>query len=291
MKQKAKAEICMVELFKFLELEFETAPGNYGWFHLLSLGIIIAITVLLIIFFRNASDKKFRTIIAILWGIMVLGEIYKQLTFTFTVDGDQLNAHYQWYAFPFQLCSTPLYVLPFVAFLKDGKVRRACMAYSSFFAFFGGLAVMIFPGNVFVRQIGIDVQRMMHHGFQFVTGVFISVWNRKILNYKYWLSSIPVYIVLICIACSMNGTAFLLYDKAGVTELSGFNMFYVRHDLECALPLMSDIQKMVNPYLFFFIYLLGFILVSGVMFGLKLLFVVLIPNLISHNKDTERENA
>ena len=282
----------MLELFKFLELSMET-PTNYSWFHLLFLALIIALTTVLIVFFRNTTDKKFRIILLILWGIMVLFEIYKQLTFTFRVNsaGDGLDISYQWYAFPFQLCSTPLYVLPVVIFAKEGKLRQACMAFSSFFAFFGGLAVMIFPGDVFMSQIGICIQTMIHHGFQVVTGIFISVWNRKNFNIKYWIPSIFVYLALISIACTMNGTAFLLYDNGVYTELHNFNMFYIRHDLTCSMPILSTIQPIVGPYAFFFIYFIGFVFVSFIMFGLQYLFIVLIPSLVFKKKDNENKDA
>ncbi len=274
----------MLEFFKFLEQTMET-PTNYSWFHLMFIGIIIAITVLLIVFFRNTTDKRFRIIIGIIWGIMVVGEIYKQLTFTFRAQVDHLDISYQWYAFPFQLCSTPLYILPFIIFGKEGKVRRACMAFTSFFAFFGGLGVMVFPGDVFVKQIGINIQTMMHHGLQVASGIFVSVWFRKNLGIKYWLSSIPVYLSVICVACVLNGTAFLLYDKAHVEELSGFNMFYIRHDLTNGMPILSAIQPIVGPILFFIIYFIGFVLVSAIMFGLHFLFAGFIPNLATKEKN------
>ena len=47
-----------------------------------------------------ASQK----IILISGFIMLIFEIYKQVIFTYQVG------HYQWYAFPFQFCSTPMYL-------------------------------------------------------------------------------------------------------------------------------------------------------------------------------------
>ena len=38
------------------------------------------------------------------------------------LDNNTLIKDYTWSSFPFQLCSTPLYILPLIIFLKDNKV-------------------------------------------------------------------------------------------------------------------------------------------------------------------------
>ena len=104
-------------ILKALEHEM-TTPTNYGWFHLMFIGIIIITTVLLCIFFRKKEDKVIRKICLICWLIMVVLEIIKEVEYSSYFENDLLLWDYPWYIFPFQLCSTPLYVLPFVIFQK-----------------------------------------------------------------------------------------------------------------------------------------------------------------------------
>ena len=109
---------------------------------------------------------------------MRLFELYKQW-WENTNDLGQWESYYDWYYLPYQFCSTPLYVLPFVAFLKNSKARDAIMAFTSFYCMFGGIAVMLYPGDVFIESLGISIQTMVHHGLQLALGVYVTVWNRK----------------------------------------------------------------------------------------------------------------
>ena len=236
-------------------------PTNYGWFHLLSIALVVAATVCLCVFCRDISDRRFRLLLGVCWGVMVVLEIYKQLIFSVNFDGDKAIWSYQWYAFPYQLCSTPLYALPLVVFLPQGKVRDGVMSYLSSFAFFGGLAVMIFPNDVYISYIGINIQTMIHHGLQVVLGIYIAVYNRRKLGFKYWLKSLPVYGAAIAIAMILNLTVHQLVPD------HTFNMFYISPYYDCTLPVLSVIDSMVPWVALFFIYLLGFVLVSFIMFG------------------------
>ena len=114
-------------------------PSGYGWFHLLFFFLVVAVTIILCVFFRKISEKKFKTIIFIFWIVMVLFEVYKQIVYSFSVDGAVWD--YQWYSFPFQFCSTPLYVLPFLIFLKDGKVKDGAILFICTFSLFAGKAL------------------------------------------------------------------------------------------------------------------------------------------------------
>ena len=81
-------------------------PGLFGWFHLLWLGITVAATFILC---RHGKGKE-RSVI--LWTTLmaILLEVYKQINYSFTYDGQNITFDYQWYAFPFQFCSTPMYI-------------------------------------------------------------------------------------------------------------------------------------------------------------------------------------
>lgn len=106
---------------------------------------------LLITFFGNASDKFVRRLAAVLWIIMVVFEIGKQLIYGFNVEDGRLVWDYEWYAFPFQFCSSPLYILPFVAFAKDGKIRDSAMLFLATFSLFAGICVYVIPATFLFR--------------------------------------------------------------------------------------------------------------------------------------------
>lgn len=236
-------------------------PGNYGWFHLMFVAIMIIATVLLCYFCRNCSEKTVKRIALISWIVMLVFEIYKQLVFSFEYENGVAKWDYQWYAFPYQLCSTPLYVLPFIAFAKrdGGNLQDACMSYMSTFSLFGGLVVFLYPNDVFIPIIGINIQTMIHHGLQLVLGIFFLVHNRKKLNIKYFLKGVIVFLITFTVALIFN-----LVFHTFVNET--FNMFYISPYFPCTLPLLEIVYANVPYVVFLLIYFIGFILAAFVVF-------------------------
>lgn len=236
-----------------------TTPSLYGIFHIISLLLTIALTIFLCAGFKNCKDKTFRRIIFIGWIVMLLFELYKQIVFSFNYENGFVEWDYQWYSFPFQLCSTPLYLLPLIVFLKDGKVRDAIMSYIATFAFFGGLATMIFPDTVYIEIIGINIQTMVWHGLQVVLGIFIFVYNRKRFNHKYFLLGILVFIAMLIIAMTLNLVVVNFISET-------FNMFYISPYFECILVILQDVYNSVPYVLFLLTYIIGFVLIAYLMF-------------------------
>ena len=257
-------------------------PTNFGWFHIMFVAILIIATALICFFFRNASDKGMRRIALICWITILAFEVYKQLVYSYTFDGTVGTWKYQWYAFPFQLCSSPLYILPFVAFMKDCKFRDAMMCYLSTFSLFGGLVVYIYPNDVFTTLGGINIQTMVHHGTQILVGVYFFLYNRQKLGVKYFLLGIPVFIGMTLIAIGLNELMHAIFVANGIDDT--FNMFYISPYHPNHLPILADIWKAVHPVAFVFIYVLGFIGAGGVVF-LVMLGVYALVKLIARHKN------
>ena len=240
-------------------------PAMYSLFHIVSIVLMVALLALLIWKCRNCSEKTFRILFLVAWIVVVLFEVYKQIVFSFNYDEitGVVTWDYQWYAFPFQLCSTPLYVFPFVAFLPEGKVRDAFIAFIGTFSLFGGLSTMIFPATVFVETIGINIQTMVHHGIQVALGIFAMVREREKLNFKYFLKGVIVYVGVVAVAMILNATV-----RPNLNE--GFNMLYINKVDECSLPLVGDVIKPNVPYIAFLaIYILGFVGIALAIFYIE----------------------
>ena len=70
----------MESILRFLDTEM-TKPTMYGWFHILSLVLTVAVTMLLCRFGKKWSPRKVVLVTAILVSVL---EIYKQLYLLFT---------------------------------------------------------------------------------------------------------------------------------------------------------------------------------------------------------------
>jgi hypothetical protein len=255
-----------VEILKFLQLTMER-PTLYGLWHICSLILTVAACVCTVIFFRNASDKTMRRVLAVMWGIMVVFEMYKQIVYSFHVDGDMITFDFQWYAFPYQFCSTPLFALPFLIFMKDGPVRNFFTVFVTGFVLFAGVAVMIYPGDVFISMIGINIQTMVHHGLQVVMGVMLVAYNRRRMTLPNLGGSIAVFASFAAVAIILNEIAYAVFAANGIDET--FNMFFISRHYPCTLPILSSIYPAVPYPVFLLIYLAGFALVAALFFGIE----------------------
>lgn len=240
-------------------------PTFFSAFHIVCLLLAILATVGVSIWFvKRPNDKAVRIFTLACWIVMVLFETYKQVTYAFSYNADAgVEWKYEWYAFPFQLCSSPLYLLPFAIFLKDGKVRDAFLAYLCTFSLFGGLVVMIYPGDVFVDKAMINIQSMVHHSIQVILGVSLAVFYRKKITWKFFLKGLIVYAGMIAIAQILNATI-----PHAISADENFNMFYISWKYDCTLPLLSTIYPKVPYIVFFLLYLLGFILIAAIVFAI-----------------------
>jgi hypothetical protein len=187
-------------------------------------------------------------------------ELYKQFVYTFDYEDGELIKEYSWYVFPFQFCSTPLYVLPFVAFLKEGRVRSAAISFLASYGLLAGLAVMIYPGNVFVETVGVDIQTIVHHGLQTSIGIIFAVRYMRRDTLRRLLDASIVFGIAIAIAFMLNIILYPYLVSFGID--TSFNMFYISPYNECNLPILSSIQPLVPYPVFLMVYVFGFALAA-----------------------------
>ncbi len=248
-----------------------TEPVLYGWFHILFLVITVVATALLCRFFKEGTEKQVRTILLVTALAVMILEVYKQINYTFSFDGNVITADYQWYAFPWQFCSTPMYVGLAAALWKKGKVHDCLCAYLASFALFAGVCVMVYPESVFIETIGINVQTMICHGSMITIGVYLLYTGYVKAEHKTAVRAMPVFAVMVALAVIMNEIA----NASGLLEKEDFNMFFVSPHQEPSLPVYSLIQGVVPYPWCLIIYIAGFTLAAYVMIlmamGIKLL--------------------
>lgn len=237
----------------------ENAVPVYGVFHLCFLAAAVTGCVLVCVFCRNLSEKALRIIITVTGFVLILLEVYKQLVFSYALYG---TWRYDWGSFPFQFCSTPMYIAPFAGLLRNGRFRDMCMSYLSTFSLTAGFIVMVFAGGVFeTPSLGVAVQTMVYHGAMLVLGVLILANDRKRLGIKYWLKSLPLFCGLFVLAYLFN--VIFYYAMPGVyIDLYYISPFYISQ----GLPVATDVKTVLTGagvgFLYPVIYLILFAGVS-----------------------------
>ncbi len=247
----------MEGLYNFLYYEIDEAPSTFGLFHLCSLVALVIAVFSVIKFYSGKSDRAFRMIMFAIWLTLVIGEIYREICFSVSYENGTAIFDYAWYQFPFQLCSSPLYALPFVIFLPDGRLRDGFAAFLATFSLFGGLAVMAYPGNVMIDVLGISIQSMVHHGLQVLIAFFVAKRFRERYNASFINKGIFVFLGFLAVAMILNVSAYLIFKATGIEDT--FNMFYVSPFFEGSLPILSTIQENTSGWLMLPLYTVLFV--------------------------------
>ena len=243
-------------IFNFLKFRVETKPIPFGFYHLISLLVIILACVFICKKYYNASQKKVEKLILIMWAIMFVFEVYKQLMYSISIKDGKFVWDYQWYIFPFQFCSTPLYIMPLALLIKNQKVKDALYSFLAFFSLFGGAIVLAYPQQVFSTSIlGVLLQTMVHHGIMVATSILLIVHYKDKLNIKFYFSGLVVFTSTLLIAQILNDTFIYLTDEL-------FNMFYISRHFKSTLVILSDIYYLIPYPLVFALYFIGFSLIA-----------------------------
>jgi hypothetical protein len=228
-------------------------PEPWGWFHLLFWGLSIGGAVLLCVLHKKDKPERVRKVVLTVAITVILLEIYKQITFSFS-NGTTFD--YQWYAFPFQFCSTPMYVGLLAGLIKKGKVHDALCAYLATYAMFAGLITMVIPNDIYVDIIGINIQTSICHGSMITIAIYLLYTGYVKLEHKTILKAMSVFACTMGVAMILNEIAF----HSGLEET--FNMFYISPHQAPSLLVYSDIQKVVPFPFCTIIYFLGFTLAA-----------------------------
>lgn len=247
-------------LLRILDAQMNT-PEPYGWFHLMTLGLTVLATVLLCLRGRHHSPQKVCSIVFGVAATVVILEVYKQINYTFTIQNDTIVADYQWYAFPWQFCSTPMYIGLLAGRTKPGRFHDALCSYLATYAIFAGVCVMLYPVTIFTSTAAINIQTTFCHGSMIVIGAYLLASGHVKIHRHTLYKAIPVFLVCVSLAAVMNELAYY----SGLLATEEFNMFFISRHCAPSLPVYSLVQQVLPYPLCLFVYISAFTLAGGLM--------------------------
>lgn len=263
-------------------------PTAYGWFHIMW----IFITLLAVIFLSKIGDKnneKQTKAILLTYGVIALIlELLKQIIWSFNYDPitNLVTWNYEWYSFPFQLCTTPIYVSIICPFVKNKKTKEALLSYMAFITILGSIATIIMPDSCFVEDILVNIHTMWLHCGSFVVSIYLLISNVVAVNIENLKKAIITFLVFVVIALTLN---IFIYN-IGILEGETFNMFFISPYFESTLPVFNIIYKYV-PYIIFLIIYICIIELGAVLVYLMSLLIKKMIHKINNKKIKASEKS
>lgn len=144
-----------------------------------------------------------RTIDRILFGcgcFLAACEIYKQLFLYFVINQGQ----YDWWFFPFQLCSLPMYLCLAVPFLPSGRRKTALCTFMQDFNLLGGMAALVVPEGFLHIHWTLTLHGYVWHVLLVLMGILLGLSGRTDHSRKGFLDTLPVFGCACVIATLIN---------------------------------------------------------------------------------------
>ena len=193
-----------------------TPPRAYGTFHLLFMLLGFSACVIAALAMRRVSARKYNRLVFAIGIFLVLSEFYKQLFYTFYLEGGE----YQWWIFPFQLCSIPMYACLVLPFLKKGKLRRAITGFLCTFNLLGGFLTFFEPSGISHPYWTLTLHAYLWHMLLVFLGFSLLARGEGCRSAAEFRLAVYTFLVLCAAAFCIN---LIFYAPSGGT----INMFFV----------------------------------------------------------------
>ncbi len=209
----------------------ENRPEPYGLFHLIftALSLIVIVTVCYLM--RKNSEKTFRAVLFGVGAVLILSEAYKQLYYYYAA-GD--TAGYDWYIFPFQLCSVPLYLSMAVGCMKKSRVRDALCEYLVSVGFLGGIMAYIEPSGILNGHYFTLIHSCIWHALLIFIAMYILFTGNACHSLSDYKKALPVLGGVVCTATVLN---LIFHSKPS------FNMCYISPFYNTPLAVFSSFDR------------------------------------------------
>ena len=253
-------------------------PSKFGLLHIGFIVLALVLFGLGIYFGRKYSDEKYAKkrnwFLAGVGFFLIVFEIIKiSLSVAWGEGGISL--------IPFQICSTPMYLLPLFPFLKEGKVKDAVVGYLSTVALAAALCYYVNP-SAMTRTYYVFLS--LHSGFYhaILAGVlsFVlaahEVWNKK--GFFKALVGYAIFTVFSLVAVGAN------FAVNAANEEANLFLFYLHPDAPVTFPVIDTLVKPNVPFaVYYLVFLVIFFLIALLPWAIATLVVLIKKSIVNVN--------
>ncbi len=174
---------------------------------------------------------------------LAAAEIYKQLYLFYIVNGRS----YDWWFFPFQLCSLPMYLCLAFPFIPSCRLKTALCTFVQDYGLLGGIGALIVPEGFCHIHWSLTLHGYVWHILLIFIGLLICRTGRSCMTLKGFACTIPPFLFFCLVATIIN----LLAPGHGRAD-----MFYISPYTYSSQPLFHTLSARLGITVSNLLYLL-----------------------------------
>lgn len=202
--------------------------------------------------------SKLNTLFFICGILMASSEAWKQWYLTFRVN----NGIYEWWYFPFQLCSIAMYILLIFPWVKHTQLRLSFLSFLMNYSLLGGIAVFADTSGLHYSAFILTLHSYLWHILLILIGIVagaacIKEAQSHELSSRHLWDGTCIYLVCCVIASVLNR----LFESRG-----DINMFYINPDYGMVQVGFSALVPYIGNGGAIITYIMGTILGANILF-------------------------
>lgn len=230
-------------------------PPAYGAFHLSFMIIGFFLCFFVAFLLRKLSDRANRILIFSIGVFLLVTEVYKQLLYKLVICPDDL---YHWGAFPFHLCSIPLYLCLIVPFLKKGRLQQTMYDFLMTYNLLSGFIAFFEPSGLLHEYVTMTAHSLIWHMLLVFLGAYVAFSRRGGIEKSSFKRATVMWLVLCVMAFAINCIHWRVSE-------GDINNFFVG-PRNSSLIVFKQISEWFGWYVSTIIYIPAVILGAGLIF-------------------------
>ena len=243
-------------------------PSFLGPLHIVYLILSPTLVILFAWLLRKSSERQNKIILVSCGVFLILTEIYKHLFYFYIVHNGE---SYPMWIFPWQLCSIPMYFLPFAPFIKNRTIQSTFYNFLFAFSGLGGIMMHFEPSGAFnIDHIALTMHSLIWHSTLLFVMFYLAMSNRAARSKRDYLLGLGLFFITASIAELLNGIVFVNMGPV-------MNMYFISPFTRTSIAVFSNIYdalgeavgRFVVPLIYTFALSLGGFLIHVITYYIR----------------------